>query len=578
MSKTGSTFPSNYENSIMGRTTGQYFNNGVSRQYNIQTGQPNNLYLNEYQRQMARIQNNKNRDELLLKGGWYGSYPKFEPKGSFNTPLSLNGNTSDCNCDQPMQGRGLLRTKEVQEYYNKLLQDRKQQIDAQQQMMEGQTNLIPQKVEEGIDNIEMVNVDILSTVQAISDLYFDGNEVDIKEGMLKSILSSIIKYGLSLKSDVLKSIRDSFENIIFNAELVLGSETFSENIGDKITYDRLTELYGSFSPERKENLEQRGEELRRQVGRYALIGEPKIKYFYRIRNLVNHLLETKNLSDRERKMSLLGFLRTSKLGQVIGRQVKPITPEETLERTVRNIKRDTIDREVENLYDRKIRRELEMREFVDEGEEEGEGDEEEVVTDEEGAGRRKYKKSFLKGGMVNEEEKEEQDQDPDQPDDNEDEARRVLRDLRPELEEYLNTINDNYNMALEGARDDEFRLTEAQVRAEQAFVKGEANEIITYLEDIKNQYNNRYINAFIETKLNQIYKKIALTSQIISITSKPYERRLDLLRRLEEDPESEPAGARGQGKRKYKMKNIKRKPNKNIKKLLGGKNRLKNLY
>ena len=395
MSKTGLTFPSNYENSVMGQKTGRYLDNGLRSQNNIQIGQPNNLYLDERQRQIARIQNNKNRDALLLQGGWYNSYPKFEPKGSFNTPLSLNGNTSNCN--KQMQGGGLLRTKQVQDYFNKLLQDRKQQLDAQQQMVEGQTNLIPQKVEEGIDNNELINVDILSTAQAISDLYFNGNESDIKEGMFKSILSSIVKYGLSLKTDVLKSIRDSFENIIFNAEIVSGSETFSENIGDKITYDRLTELYGTFTPERMENLEQRGQELLRETGSYSVMSESKIKYLYRIRNLVNHLLETKNLSDTERKMSLLGFLRTSKLGQVLGRQVKPITPEETLEKTARNIRRDTIDREVENLYDRKIRRELERERFGDDDLDE---EQEEVVTDdegaeveeEEGAGKRKLKR------------------------------------------------------------------------------------------------------------------------------------------------------------------------------------------
>ncbi len=604
MSKTGSTFPSNYEESVMGRTTGIYLDNRRhSKQNNIQIGQPNNLYLDERQRQMARIQNNKNRDALLLQGGWYNSYPKFEPKGSFNTPLSLNGNTSNCN--KQMQGGGLLRTKQVQDYFNKLLQDRKQQLDAQQQMMEGQTNLMPQKVEEGIDNNELININLLSLVQSISDSYFDGDYKGLISIFKPTYIGDFVKYGLSLTKESLMAMRDSLDNIVYNMDITLGSRTLKELKDNRLDYERLVELYGERT---EEELEPSIPMSDIKVEKVELI----FRFVVRLKNIVNHLFSTINKPQTERKMAFNTFLRTIKVGQVIGRQVKPKTPEETA-----LIQKERLDREIRDRYQfRKYTEDIERQEErqralldrilrppaplppaeVEEEEEE-----------EEGAGRRKRKnkKYFLKGGMRNEDEDEEEEEEEEEAEgkveeddpldslhqqDEEDEARRVLRDLKPELEAYLESINYNYNQALEGAKDEEFRLTPAQVRAEQMFVKGEANQILTYIEDIKNDYNNRYINAFMDTKLNQIYKKITLTSQIISITSKPYGKRIELLRRLEEDPEaepagatrapsrvlrrleedpeyepaeSEPAGATGRGKRK-----LKRKPNKNIKNLL----------
>lgn len=591
MSLSGTTFPSNWEESAMGRITGRYLDNGVSRQSNIQTGQPNNLYLDERQRQIARIQNNKNRDSLLLQGGWYNSYPKFEPKGSFNTPLSLNGNTSNCN--KQMQGSGLLRTKQVQDYFNKLLQDRKQQLDAQQQMVEGQTNLMPQKVEEGMDNNELININLLSLVQSISDSYFDGDYKGLISIFKPTYIGDFVKYGLSLTKESLMAMRDSLDNIVYNMDITLGSRTLKELKDNRLDYERLVELYGERT---EEELEPSIPMSDIKVEKVELI----FRFVVRLKNIVNHLFSTINKPQTERKMAFNTFLRTIKVGQVIGRQVKPKTPEETA-----LIQKERLDREIRDRYQfRKYTEDIERQEerqralldrilrppaplppAVEEEEEE----------EEEGAGRRR-KNKYLKGGMTNEE---------DNPfdslnqQDEEDEARRVLRDLKPELEAYLESINYNYNQALEGAKDEEFRLTPAQVRAEQMFVKGEANQILTYIEDIKNEYNNRYINAFMDTKLNQIYKKITLTSQIISITSKPYGKRIELLRRLEEDPEaepagatgapsrvlrrleedpedepaeSEPAGATGRGKRK-----LKRKPNKNIKNLLGKGSKLKKI-
>jgi hypothetical protein len=56
-------------------------------------GNPNPLYSNQMNRDMARIRNNENRDRLLLQGGWYSTHPKFQPAGSFNSPLNVNGNS-----------------------------------------------------------------------------------------------------------------------------------------------------------------------------------------------------------------------------------------------------------------------------------------------------------------------------------------------------------------------------------------------------------------------------------------------------------------------------------------------------
>jgi len=365
MAETGNTFPSNWEQMRAGQV-GTYFGRNKPTQNNIMTGAPNPLYSNQYQREMARMSNNKNREQLLLQGGWYNRYPKFQPAGSFNTPLNVNGNTFYGK--NLLSGGGLLRTAQVQDYYNKILQERKGQLDALQQAQDTGQSLQPVKDIKDKDNIEIMNIDILASVQAISDIYFNGYSEDIKETMLKTLFTNIFKYGLSLKSDTLKAIRDSLDNILFNDELVSGSQTFSENKDDQFDLRRLEELYGNMTPERLAQLRRLGTEREGRIGDLYM-EENKVKYFYRIRNLINHLMETKNLSDDDRKLALQAFMKSTKLGQVIGRQVKPKSPEETMRITENNIRKDILAQKIRELFTETVEGELEGQEGEEEEEE-----------------------------------------------------------------------------------------------------------------------------------------------------------------------------------------------------------------
>jgi hypothetical protein len=393
MAKTGTTFPSNFENTT-GRRVGNYEpfrNTHINR---IMVGNPNPLYSNQMNRDMARIRNNENRDRLLLQGGWYSTHPKFQPAGSFNTPLNVNGNSFYGRGNQ-LVGGGLLRTKEVQDYYNKILQQRKQQLDAMATAQETGQALQPTKASAPSDNMELIKVVILSAVQTISDMYFRGFTTDIKAGMMKDIFIDLIKYGLVLDSQTLNTVKDSLDNILFNDELVRGSTTMSENKDDRLDLKRLAELYGEMSEERLAQLRESGRALREEVGTKISMETEKLKYIYRIRNLVNHLLETKNLSEKERQLALNTFLRTSRVGQVIGRTVKPLSPEETMSKTYRSIIEDIMEDWMEDRFDDSIKRELEAmlraerqeeqerqqqeRQQQEEGEEEGEEEDEPTV-------------------------------------------------------------------------------------------------------------------------------------------------------------------------------------------------------
>lgn len=335
MSKTSQTFPSNFENTT-GRMVGNYEPLRNTHINKIMVGNPNPLYSNQINRDMARIRNNENRDRLLLQGGWYSTHPKFQPAGSFNSPLNVNGNSFYGKGNQ-LVGGGLLRTKEIQDYYNKILQQRKEQLDAMATAQETGQALQPTKALATSDNIEFIKTVILGSIQIISDGFFSGYTKDIKTSMLKDIFIDIVKYGLSLDGQTLNTIKDSLDNILFTDEIVRGSATMSENVDDRLDLKRLAELYGEMSEERLAQLRERAEILAETVGTNFLIEQDRLKGIYRIRNLVNHLLETKNLSDKERQLALNTFLRTSRIGQVIGRQVKPKTPEETLELSLKNI-------------------------------------------------------------------------------------------------------------------------------------------------------------------------------------------------------------------------------------------------
>jgi hypothetical protein len=212
MAETAFTFPSNWEEVRAGQRGG-YFSNGLEKQNNIMTGVANPLYSNEYQRQIARMNNNKNREQVLLDGGWYNRYPKFQPAGSFNTPFNTNGNTFyGDNCK--LSGSGLLRTQQVQDYYNKILQERKGQLDALQQAQETGVNLTPMREEPVLGESD----EIASKAQAIlSNLYnrfFDGDFEKISQGELSDLYTLFLKKGLSLNKEQLLDFFNQFEEII----------------------------------------------------------------------------------------------------------------------------------------------------------------------------------------------------------------------------------------------------------------------------------------------------------------------------------------------------------------------------
>jgi hypothetical protein len=211
MSLTGQTFPSVYENST-GQNIGRYMNNNIFRKNdNIMVGAPNPLYSGERERIMKSLENNKNRNSLLLQGGWYSTHSKFEPKGSFTTPFNVNGNTA---YGKQLQGSGLLRTPQVQQYYDKLLQERKNQLDALNQVLETGENLEPRPIE----TTETISQEAVSKIQAMtSNLYskiFSGEYDKISSGEISDIYTIFLKNGLLMTKDDLVNFYNQFNDIV----------------------------------------------------------------------------------------------------------------------------------------------------------------------------------------------------------------------------------------------------------------------------------------------------------------------------------------------------------------------------
>jgi hypothetical protein len=231
MSETWKTFPSYWEEKNAGKS-GSYFNGGLRMSDNVEIGNPNPLYLNERERVLASLENNKNRDRLLLRGGWYSTYPKFQPAGSFNRPYNVNGNTYYGNGNQ-LVGSGLLRTKEVQDYYDKILQQRKEQLDAMVVAQETGQDLVPRPSEP----IEGEADEITSKLQAmISNVYnrFFGSEFDkMSVSEISDIYTILLKKGIILPNNVLLEFYQQMSEI-------------SETIGRALSTPDIAERFKNF--------------------------------------------------------------------------------------------------------------------------------------------------------------------------------------------------------------------------------------------------------------------------------------------------------------------------------------------
>lgn len=211
MSKTGMTFPSNWENSPMGRMSGSFINNGIMKDKEVMIGQPNPLYVGERERQMARMRNNENRDKLLINGGWYNSYPKFQPAGSFNTPLNLNGNTE---YGSKLCGSGLLRTKQVQDYYDKILQQRKTQLEALQEAQETGMNLEPRPVVETETELQNELSRVSAILSNIILSFYNGDYDKMKPSDISALYTALLKSGLNFPSFELEKFYNDINNMV----------------------------------------------------------------------------------------------------------------------------------------------------------------------------------------------------------------------------------------------------------------------------------------------------------------------------------------------------------------------------
>jgi hypothetical protein len=211
MSKTGMTFPSNYENSPMGRISGSFMNNEIIKDKEVMVGQPNPLYEGERQRQMARIQNNRNRDALLMKGGWYSTAPKPQPSGSFNSPLNLNGNTG---YGKTLSGGGLLRTQQVQNYYDKILQERKNQLEALQEAQETGQSLEPRPVVETESEIENDLSRVSAILSNIVLSFYNGDYDKMKPSDISALYTALLKNGLNFPSFELEKFYNTINEMV----------------------------------------------------------------------------------------------------------------------------------------------------------------------------------------------------------------------------------------------------------------------------------------------------------------------------------------------------------------------------
>jgi hypothetical protein len=177
----------------------------------INSGLINPLYLNEKKRVMDKLNNNINKEKLYIMGGWYATAPKFEPKGSFNMPLNLNGNTS-YSLKNNFSGGNLLRTQEVQQYYKKILSDRRNQLEALNEL--SNSNMISKPIE----SVNTESEEIFSKLQAItnniSSKFYNGEYDKLNTNDISDIYTIFLKKGLLLTNQDLLNFYNIYNEIV----------------------------------------------------------------------------------------------------------------------------------------------------------------------------------------------------------------------------------------------------------------------------------------------------------------------------------------------------------------------------
>jgi len=528
------TFPSNFEQ--LGQRGPDYSNNlfGINELNYSATTPFHQQGMNELKKRIYDVQRiNRIKELNMLSGGEQYRQPKPQPQGSFNMPFSSSGSTAYGYQNNSFFGGGF-RTPAGQEYGIKMLKRRAGELD-ELEMIKQQQEVKPQMKEPDLEDV--VKVEVFQYLQYIIDAFQEGNPGEIKLMDLKDLFRRIIKHSLIFDKQDLDTMKNSLDNLLTTNEFVRGEPN---------------EGFNTISAEDS-------------------------NYLGEILGFVNHLITIKNLNEREKLLSIKTYLKTN------------ITP--------KNLKIMTIDELQESLkkkYQSKALRERKQEKIMEEAVEEQEEKEQEEgweTPDEDAPARggrrtkRKNKRSKrnkrLIGGMDREGFEYQPEQEPDEDvyedpenvdDENEEagdpqegpvqageetEAQERDRIEREEAEAVINgdfildgnrytalesQFNNGITYLSESIRNLARRLNNPEFRNDEGLriqllrnTSTIYSDNLQFLQDIKSGFNNRYINEFIKRYTNDYTEKTNLFSQLISISSMPYERRMENIRRLRLD-------------------------------------------
>jgi hypothetical protein len=223
MSKTSSTFPSNWE-ALNADKLGNYMEPKV---YGFSTNYMNddsNQLWNEQmkdnrERVMARLRNNRNKTDLYDEGGWYykGNI-KNQPQGSFSTPLNLSGSTSYGLKNTLLGGA---RTSLGREYESNLLKQRAQQLQEIQMASETGQSLAPTVAPS--TELESVRTTLDLLISNINNQFMSGEFNEMKKEDINKIYGTLKEDGQVLPSSDIKRYYEIFQNMRETIEQLLAS-------------------------------------------------------------------------------------------------------------------------------------------------------------------------------------------------------------------------------------------------------------------------------------------------------------------------------------------------------------------
>lgn len=226
MSKTSETFPSNWEN-LNANKIGSYFTSSISSgTTDYMTNTENELWNEQMkdnrERVMARLRNNRNRNELLRNGGWYSTAPKNQPQGSFNTPLNLNGNTTyGLNKNNQRLLLGGARTNEGIEYSRNLLKQRAQQLEEIKLASETGQSLEP--TIQPSTELESVRTTLDLLISNLNNQFMSGEFGEMRKEDINKIYGTLKENGIVLPNSDIKRYYEIFQNMRETIEQLLVS-------------------------------------------------------------------------------------------------------------------------------------------------------------------------------------------------------------------------------------------------------------------------------------------------------------------------------------------------------------------